>query len=65
MSDYNRYAKIRPMLAALLAGLSVPGSMNLLGTAAEPWKKLREEFNLFGYQDAGTIEKAIEKWEEQ
>ena len=65
MSDYNRYAKIRPLLAALLAGLSVPGSMNILGAATEPWKKLRNEFNLFGYQDAADIEKAIQAWEKQ
>jgi len=39
--------------------------MNILGAATEPWKKLRNEFNLFGYQDAADIEKAIQAWEKQ
>lgn len=49
----------RRLLAELLAGLSVPASLRLLGAALKPWVKLRQAFNCFGYENADEIEAKI------
>lgn len=47
------------LIAELMAGLSVPGSLRALGAAHEPWVKLREHWKLFGYQSTEEIAAAI------
>ena len=51
------------LLAELMAGLSVPGSMGLLGAADEPWRVLRDRWDLFGYPTAEEIAGHIEAHE--
>lgn len=51
------------LLGKLMAGLSVPGAMGLLGTAREPWGKLRDRWHLFGYQTGDEIAVEIRKHE--
>lgn len=45
-------------VAKVLAGLQVPASMGMLGTAREPWAKLHELAGM-GWHDAEEYEQAI------
>ena len=47
------------LIADLMAGLSVPASLGVLGAAYAPWGKLREHWKLFGYQSSAEIAAAI------
>lgn len=49
----------RQLLAALVSGLSVPGSMGILGAAQEPWRQIREYLGLHGYQSAEEIHEIL------
>ena len=48
------------LIAEILEGIQVPGSMGLLGTAREPWIELMDrKLHLFGWKDANEIEKTL------
>lgn len=49
------------LVAELLAGVQVPGSMGALGEGMKPWMKLRNQLALFGWNDADEIEQAIHR----
>lgn len=52
-------AKERRLVAQLLAGMQVPVSMGLAGTAREPWVELIHLYNIHGWNDAEAIELAM------
>jgi hypothetical protein len=59
----ERYDPV-PDLAALLAGLQVPRSIEggrLLGAALEPWDRLRAGLGMFGWLGADDAEEALRK----
>lgn len=51
--------ELAKLLGELMAGLSVPGSIGVLGAADKPWRQLRERWHLFGYGDADEITQQI------
>lgn len=51
--------ELAKLLGELMAGLSVPGSIGVLGTADKPWRQLRERWNLFGYGNADEFTQQI------
>lgn len=48
-------------MAQLLAGLQVPRSMGILGTATEAYDKLRDMYHCIGWLDVEEHERRIEQ----
>ncbi len=59
-------SEIIRLMAEILGGLQVPGSMGVLGAAHDPWAKLMTRIDTFGWRTVDEIEKElIEALEEE
>lgn len=48
-------------LAGLIAGLQVPRSMGMLGTATEHWDWFCDRLHLFGWHDTDKVREALDQ----
>lgn len=56
--------RFKQLVAQLISGTQVPRSLGVLGEAQEPWDRLAEMLDLFGYPDADKILEAIDRLDE-